>query len=199
MGKADSISSRQSKATKEGKKFETYVKTTLNDDKRLIDQKIRIYNNKDITEDVVLKDRLIIRIRNYTLPQNILHLVAKNTETGKPIALICCKVSLHGRIPETLFYSWFYKTYLKKEKLQVVLVTPDKGRQEKPEEWKSEWGTELKPTKCRILAEHFLNGVYIDNDYLKTRFGLDGSTHIDGDLHMFSKLANDLIRWNKGD
>jgi hypothetical protein len=199
MEKLESVRSHQSNANKEGKKFEIYVKTRLNNDNHLVKNRIRILDNKDLNEDLALKNRTMVRLRNYVLPQNPLHLIAKDSDTGNPLALICCKVSLHGRIPETLFYSWFYKTYLKKEKLNVVLVTPDKGRQSKPDEWRSEWGSQLLPTQCRILAEHFLDGVYIDNNYLKERFGVIGNTQLDNDLHSFSTLVDHLISWKRGD
>lgn len=198
MENTDTIHLRQSKAVMEGTKFKTYVKTRLNSDTHLTKEGIQIYDNKDLKRDLLLKNRTTVRLRNYTLPQNPLRLIAKNAKTGDPLALICCKVSLHGRIPETLFYSWFYKKYLKKENLKVVLVTPDKGQQKKPDEWKSEWGSQLKPTQCRILSKHFLDGVYIDNNYLKENYGLGGSTQLDNDLHSFPNLIDHLIAWKRG-
>jgi len=198
MVETESFSSHQSRATIEGNNFETHVKTTLNEDKRLADHHIHIFNNKDFSEDITLLDRFTISIRNYTEPPNNLHLVAKDTRTGALIALICCKLSLHGRISETLFYSMFYKNYLKEEDLKVVLVTPDKGRLNKQKTWVSEWGTYNNPTKCRILSEYFLDGVYIDNRYLKERYGITATTHLGVDLHDFSCLPAHLIDWKCG-
>ena len=64
--------------------------------------------------------------------------VAKDLDTNHPIALISCKLSLHGRFSETLFYSKIYREKI--PDLKVVFATPDKGRQNKPGIWKSEWG-----------------------------------------------------------
>ncbi|MDD1693785.1 MAG: BsaWI family type II restriction enzyme [Methanoregula sp.] len=193
-----SFSSHQSHATIEGNNFEAHVKSILNNDKRLAAHHIRIYNNKDFSEDITLLDRLTINVRNYSEPPNNLNLIAKDTITGALIALICCKLSLHGRISETLFYSMFYKNYLKEEELKVVLVTPDKGRQNNQKAWISEWGTYNNPTKGRILSEYFLDGVYIDNQYLRQRFGIIASTQLGLDLYDFALLPAHLVDWKNG-
>ena len=71
------------------------------------------------------------------------------------------------------------------EKLKVVFATPDKGRQAKSGVWSSEWGLEEKPTKDRLLAEHYLDGVYINNE--KTKLG--------GKIRPISRLHLDLAEW----
>jgi hypothetical protein len=92
----------------------------------------------------------------------------------------------------------FYKNYLKEEDLKVVLVTPDKGHKNKQKEWVSEWGTYSHPTKCRILSEFFLDGVYIDNQYLRERFGITAATQLGIDLNTISALPGHLIDWKEG-
>jgi len=48
-----------------------------------------------------------------------------------PITIISCKLSLHGRFTETLFWSLLYRMLTK---IKVVLATPDAGRQQKEDE-----------------------------------------------------------------
>jgi hypothetical protein len=195
MKKKSTELSKQAEAPREGAKFETYVKNKLNMNSILIQQKIGIFDNKDLVSDLDLKKRLTIKLRDYRPTGNNLFLIAKNLETKDPIAIICCKLSLHGRITETLFYSLFYKTYLQGPLMRVVLVTPDKGRQEKPGIWKSEWGSYDYPSKSRVLAEKFLDFVYIDNDYLKQINSPFGITELDGNMQNFSELITDLVKW----
>ncbi len=73
-------------------------------------------------------------------------------KTNRAIVVVSCKLSLHNRLTETLFYSLLYH----RKGIRVVLVTPDKGRA-----GRSEWGTPEQPTKNRLLARYFLSGVYI--------------------------------------
>ena len=188
-------SSKQALAPKDGAKFETYIKNKLNMNNSLIEQKIGVFDNKDLASDLDLKKRLTLKLRDYRPTGNNLFLIAKNLETKEPIAIICCKLSLHGRITETLFYSLFYKTYIQGPPMKVVLVTPDKGRQEKPSVWKSEWGSFDSPSKSRVLAEKFLDFVYIDNDYLKQISPVSGITELGGNMRNVSELVSDLIKW----
>lgn len=51
--------------------------------------------------------------------------------------------------------------------------------------------------KIESLAEKFLAGVYIDNDYLKLKLKTEGDTKLGGKIYSFSKLKKDLIKWNK--
>ncbi|MFN3422611.1 MAG: BsaWI family type II restriction enzyme, partial [Armatimonadota bacterium] len=73
----------------------------------------------------------------------------------RAIIVVSCKLSLHNRLTETLFYSLLYY----QKGIRVVLATPDKGQA-----GRSEWGTLKRPTKNRLLARCFLSGVYIGYD-----------------------------------
>ncbi len=113
-------------------------------------------------------------------------LIAYNKSSLKVISVISCKVSLHGRFSESLFYSLLFKDKLKRP-FKFVFVTNDKGRQQKEGKWQSEWGTNDKPTKDRDLAETYTDGVYVKNS----------ETCLGGICKDIIDLANDLIEWNK--
>jgi len=100
------------------------------------------------------------------------------------IAVISCKVSLHGRFTESLFYWLLFREKLKRP-FRFVFATNDKGRGQN--EWKSEWGTDEKPTKDRELAESYTDGVYIKNP----------NTRLGGILKPIEQLANDILTWSK--
>ena len=79
----------------------------------------------------------------------------------------------------------------------LVLATPDRGRQSNEDRWGSEWGTPENPTKDRLLAESYLNGVYVENvaewcKYIKPGEG----TAIGGIVRPLEELAEDLRRWS---
>jgi len=109
-----------------------------------------------------------------------------------PIAIINCNLSLHGRFTETLFYSLLFRTI---SKIKVVLATPDSGRGQKGR-WASEWGTYDSPTKDRLLAESYLDGVYVENapEFIKD-MKPDERTSLGGIVKPLSDLPNDLISW----
>lgn len=109
-----------------------------------------------------------------------------------PIAIISCKLSLHGRFTETLFYSLLFRTI---SKIKVVLATPDAGRGQKGK-WTSEWGTYDNPTKDRLLAESYLDGVYVENvpEFIKD-MKPNERTSLGGIVKPLSDLPNDLISW----
>ena len=109
-------------------------------------------------------------------------LIVYNKE-NRVIAIISCKVSLHGRFTESLFYWLLFKTL--KRPFKFVFATNDKGRGQ--EEWKSEWGTDEKPTKDRELAEKYTDGGYVKNP----------QTKLGGILKPIEKLAEDIIKWDK--
>ena len=109
-------------------------------------------------------------------------LIAYN-QKNKVVAVISCKVSLHGRFTESLFYWLLFKTL--KRPFKFVFATNDKGRGQG--EWKSEWGSNEKPTKDRELAEKYTDGVYVKNQ--KTKLG--------GILKNIEILAEDIIKWSK--
>ena len=100
---------------------------------------------------------------------------------NKVIAVISCKVSLHGRLTESLFYWLLFSTL--KRPFKFVLATNDKGRGQGS--WKSEWGTNEKPTKDRELAERYTDGVYVRNQ----------NTRLGGIVKPIKDLAKDIIKW----
>ena len=104
-------------------------------------------------------------------------------QKNKVIAVISCKVSLHGRFTESLFYWLLFKTL--KRPFKFVFATNDKGRGQR--EWKSEWGSNEKPTKDRELAEKYTDGVYVKNEH----------TELGGILKPIEQLANDIIKLDK--
>lgn len=91
-------------------------------------------------------------------------LIVYNTKNRRVIAVISCKVSLHGRFTESLFYWLLFRKTLNKP-FKFVFATNDKGRGQG--EWKSEWGTNDTPTKDRELAESYTDGVYVRNGMTK--------------------------------
>lgn len=112
-----------------------------------------------------------------------------------PVAVISCKVSLHGRLTETLFYSLYYRIT---NKIRFILATPDKGKQVEESSWCSEWGTLKQPSKDRLLASAFLDGVYVDNvsSFMPKGFNpAKDKTHLGGVIRPLSELPEDLIRW----
>jgi len=112
-----------------------------------------------------------------------------------PVVIVSCKVSLHGRLTETLFYSLYYRIT---NKVKFVLATPDKGKQAKKGVWESEWGTPDNPSKDRILATLFLDGVYVDNVEEFMPEGFDPAknrTALGGILRDLSELPEDILRW----
>jgi len=184
---------RQATVSREGAKFELYVKNTLNDAFTAQNQNIRILNGNEVFKDSDLKDHFTIAVRGFKKNWGDVDLVAKDLDTNHPIALISCKLSLHGRFSETLFYSKIYREKI--PDLNVVFATPDKGRQSKPGIGQSEWGTAQTPTKDRAFAETFLHGVYIDNDYLRREWGFIGTTVLGGKIKPFSQLGRDIVSW----
>lgn len=104
---------------------------------------------------------------------------------SRAIVVVSCKLSLHNRLTETLFYSILYH----QAGIRVVLATPDKGQS-----GRSEWGTPDQPTKNRLLARRFLSGVYIDYETglfppprVRTGFG--------DIVRSLKDLPKDIQRW----
>ena len=111
-----------------------------------------------------------------------------------PIVIVSCKVSLHGRLTETLFYSLYYRIT---NKIKFVLATPDKGKQAN-KRWQTEWGTLNNPSKDRMLATLFLDGVYVDNvpKFMPEGFDVDTDrTELGGIVRHLSELPTDILRW----
>ncbi|MEM3525794.1 MAG: BsaWI family type II restriction enzyme [Candidatus Jordarchaeaceae archaeon] len=107
-----------------------------------------------------------------------------------PIAVISCKTSLHGRFTETLFWSLLFRLLTK---VKVVLVTSDTGSGEKGA-LRTEWGTPENPNQNRLLAEAFLDRVYVEN---VSEFcpELIEPTVFGGVVRPLSELPEDLKRW----
>ncbi|MEM3737066.1 MAG: BsaWI family type II restriction enzyme [Candidatus Bathyarchaeia archaeon] len=106
-----------------------------------------------------------------------------------PITIISCKTSLHGRLTETLFWSLLFRMLTR---TKIVLATPDAGAG-RPEELRSEWGTEENPSKDRLLAESYLDGVYVENvpEFCK----LQEPTALGGVIRPLNELPDDIKRW----
>jgi hypothetical protein len=184
---------RQSTVTREGAKFELHVNNSLNDFFTSQNYNVRVLNGNEVFKDPDLKEHFNIPVRGFNKNWGDVDLVVKDLDTNHPIALISCKLSLHGRFSETLFYSKIYREKI--PDLKVVFATPDKGRQSKPGIWQTEWGTAGSPTKDRAFAETFLDGVFIDNEYLKREWNFDGTTVLGGKIRPFCQLSLDIIRW----
>lgn len=190
----DIIRTRQRRANGEGYDFQSHVKTLINAGLEAEHQRIQVLDGNDVFNDEQLKDMFLIPVRGFKKVWGDVDLVVKNLENNYPVALISCKTSLHGRFSETLFYSIVYKTRI--PDLRVVFATPDKGRQGSSM-WETEWGSLQRPTKDRYLAETYLDGVYIDNNYLRDRLHFDGHTNLGGKVKPIIQLVNDLITWSK--
>ncbi|HEC93633.1 MAG TPA: hypothetical protein ENI51_11755 [Candidatus Atribacteria bacterium] len=112
-----------------------------------------------------------------------------------PIVIVSCKVSLHGRLTETLFYSLYYRIT---NKIKFVLATPDKGKQAKKGRWDTEWGSPKNPSKDRMLSMLFLDGVYVDNvpEFMPEGFNPEkDGTELGGIVRHLSELPIDVLRW----
>jgi hypothetical protein len=190
----DIIRTRQARVSSEGYAFQAHVKDYVNQFLEEGNHTIRVLSENEVFGDNHLQDMFLIPVRGFKLVWGDVDLVVKNLETNHPIALISCKLSLHGRFSETLFYSMVYKAKI--PDLRVVFVTPDKGAQASAQ-WRTEWGSTTRPTKDRFLAETYLDGVYIDNDYLRRTWGLEGNTIIGGKIRPISQLVPNLLEWNQ--
>lgn len=189
MNKAyDSVGERQRYVQRSGKTWEDLVLREVNAGLKTLASHLKVIRGDSIPKGSPLWNKLSIPVGAPSSTEQKLwgdiDLVVIN-QHNIPTAIISCKTSLHGRLPETLFYAVVLKDI--DEKLQVVFVTPDKGRQQKKEVWQSEWGSEKKPTKDRLLGSHYLDGVYIANE--KTALG--------GMIKPFSQLPHDLEEWVK--
>ncbi|MDI6603201.1 MAG: BsaWI family type II restriction enzyme [Patescibacteria group bacterium] len=187
---------RQSRVSREGSEFELHVKNYLNTVLSEHNPELCVLGEFEVFNDSKLRPLFLIPVEYYAPQWGDVDLVAINVVTHSPIALISCKLSLHGRFSETLFYSVVYKQQI--PGLKVAFATPDKGRQSNST-WESEWGTLNRPTKDRALAEHFLDGVYIDNIYCQTKWGFGGQSALGRKIKALSDLSLDLIHWNNQD
>ncbi|MCS7213800.1 MAG: BsaWI family type II restriction enzyme [Candidatus Calescibacterium sp.] len=117
-------------------------------------------------------------------------------EFSYPVCIVSCKTSLHGRLTETLFYAVYYRLM---RKIKYVLVTPDRGKKSGSYEWESEWGTNEKPSKNRLLASLFLDGVYVNNkvEFMPKNFEPKiHKTVLGGIVKELNNLPRDIINWH---
>ncbi len=87
---------------------------------------IKILKGNEIPKNSALWKKLSIPTKVSAIEESVwgdIDLVA--TKDNMPIAVISCKLSLHGRFTETLFYSLLFKIITK---VKFVLATPDAGR-----------------------------------------------------------------------
>lgn len=112
-----------------------------------------------------------------------------------PITVISCKVSLHGRFAETLFWSVLFRL---QTRTRMVLATPDGGRAGKKGVWQSEWDTCENPTKDRLLVESYLGGVSAENSReFCSDIREDEATAVGGITRPLNELSDDLLRWSE--
>ena len=187
---------RQSRVVLSGGKWEEYVKLYLNE--KLQNTGIEVIYGKSEEQ---IKERSLDLWKRLSMPLKTsinsdlvwgdIDLVA--IKKNVPIAVISCKLSLHGRFTETLFWSLLFKMLTR---IKLVLATPDAGRGGK--EWQSEWGTPEKPTKDRLLAESYLTGVYVENveEFCK---GIkpNQKTISGGVIRPLKELPEDIKRWTE--
>lgn len=194
----ESSAQRQSRVAVAGGSWEEYVRLYLND--KLMGKDVQVIvgkNEKQIrTRSETLWKMLSIPIKASTVRESVwgdVDLVA--IKNNIPICIISCKVSLHGRLSETLFWSLLSRTLTK---IKVVLATSDSGRQSGKSIWQSEWGTSDNPTKDRLLAESYLDGVYVDNVKEFCRdMKPNEHTAMGGVVRHLGELPLDLLRWSE--
>ncbi|MFA0754430.1 MAG: hypothetical protein IMHGJWDQ_002216 [Candidatus Fervidibacter sp.] len=132
-------SARQQRVRYEGERWEVYVTQFLR--RHLSDKGYEVYRGGELPRP--LRQQLSLNVPSIwgtvdlkaigdTAPifGDVDILVAKN---GNPVLIVSCKLSLHNRLTETLFWSMLYQ----QAGIRVVLVTPDKGQGNR-----SEWGGE---------------------------------------------------------
>lgn len=183
----ETVDERQSYVQKSGEEWENKVMDFVNQELKRLGSDLAVINGKTVKKGSPLWDKLSIPAGKQDSPQKIwgdIDLIVIDKQEN-PFAVISCKTSLHGRFSETLFYAVVLKDLV--EELKVIFATPDKGRQQKRSDWQSEWGSEEKPTKDRLLGSRYLDGVYILNP--KTKLG--------GMVKRLEELPKDLINWHK--
>jgi hypothetical protein len=191
----ETVKERQSRVVRAGGKWEEYVRLFLNE--KLAGTGIEVVigkNEEDIKKrSMTLWKMLSIPVKSSTLADSVwgdIDLAAIKNEL--PIAVISCKLSLHGRFTETLFWSLLFRTLTR---IKVVLATPDAGRGQ-TDRWVSEWGAPEKPTKDRLLAESYLDGVYVENvEAFCKNMKTSEKTITGGIVRPLNELAGDLAKW----
>jgi hypothetical protein len=191
----ESAVERQSRVAKTGRDWENYVAAYLSE--HLKSTGISIVKGDSIPKGSMLWKKLAIPTKASTVEESVwgdIDLVAVKNDVI--VAVISCKLSLHGRFTETLFYGVLFRMW---SRIKFVLVSPDAGRGLN-ERWASEWGTPEKPTKDRVLAESYLEGVYIENleMFCKGKKPTE-STCLGGIVRNLAELPEDLLRWAEED
>jgi len=176
----NSVRERQGEVQKTGDIWEDEVMNLLLS--KLKEHKINVVKGKKKEVRNIFWKQLYVPTKRDGVWGDI-DLIVYDETNNKVIAVISCKVSLHGRLTESLFYWLLFREKLKRP-FRFVFVTNDKGRGQG--EWKSEWGNDEKPTKDRELAEAYTDGVYVSNE----------KTQIGGILKPLSKLAEDILFWH---
>jgi hypothetical protein len=190
----ETVRERQKRVTLSGGKWEEYVRLFLNE--KLKGSGIEVivgkYEQQIKQKSFSLWKMLSLPIKSSTQDHiwDDIDLVA--VKENIPIAVISCKTSLHGRLTETLFWSLLYRMLTK---IKVVLATSDTGSG-KAGELKSEWGTPENPNQNRLLAEAFLDGVYVENvpEFCPE---LIEPTVLGGIVRPLNELPQDLIKWSE--
>lgn len=193
----ETVRERQRRVTLSGGSWEKYVRIFLNE--KLEDTGIEViigkYEQQVKRKSLKLWKTLRLPIRYFSALEDTyvwgdLDLVAVKGDI--PIAIISCKTSLHGRLTETLFWSLLYRTLAK---IKVVLATSDTGSGKKGM-LKTEWGTPENPNQNRLLAEAFLDGVYVENVH-EFCPELVEPTVFGGIIRPLNELPTDLIKWEE--
>jgi len=183
-------SARQRKVREEGDRWEMYVAEFL--EGYLSVEGYGVYREQGLPQE--LRHRLSLAVSSLwgevdfdaigdtgKIFGDVDIVVSKGEE---PLVIVSCKLSLHNRLTETLFWSILYH----QQGMRVVLVTPDKGHG-----GRSEWGQPNRPNKNRQLARRFLAGVYVENHpsfcppTVKTHFG--------DIVKPLKQLPEDIRRW----
>ncbi len=191
----ETVEERQRRVTLSGGRWEEYVRIYLNEKLKSHDIEV-IYGKHEQqvkAKNQKLWEALRLPVRYYSAFEESyvwgdLDLVAVKGDV--PIAIISCKTSLHGRLSETLFWGLVYRMLTK---IKVVLAASDTGSGEKGK-LKTEWGTPGNPNQNRLLAEAFLDGVYVENvpEFCPE---LVEPTVFGGIVRPLSELPEDIKRW----
>lgn len=182
----NTVDERQSYVQKSGEDWENKVMKFVNKALKKLNSDLIVIKGKTVKKDSPLWNKLTIPVGQPDSLQKIwgdIDLIVIDRQEN-PVAVISCKTSLHGRFSETLFYAVVLKDLM--EELKFVFATPDKGRQQKGNEFQSEWGSEEKPTKDRLLGSHYLDGVYI----------LNPKTNLGGSIKSLEELPKDIVKWH---
>jgi hypothetical protein len=188
----ETVSERQRRVALSGGKWEEYVRLYLNE--KLKGSGIEVivgkYERRIQERSLNLWKMLCIPIKSTTKEYVWADIDLVAVKDDIPIAVISCKTSLHGRFTETLFWSLLFKLLTK---IKVVLATSDTGSGEKGA-LKTEWGTPEDPNQNRLLAEAFLDGVYVENvpEFCPE---LIEPTVFGGIVRPLSELPEDLKKW----